>query len=770
MRIPLDYYRILGVPIQATSEQLTQAYQDRSLQMPRSEYSDLAIDARKQLLEEAYKVLSNSEKRGGYNASFLERTYEFSPEPESKQILTKTIELTDALVESQTPWLEIRSEQFVGALLIMQELGEYELVLRLGLPYLRNLDNTDLNQGSRENDSNSHKLRGDIVLSLALAYLELGREEWQQNKYENAATSGQMGLDLLLREDLFPSVREEIQVDLCKLRPYLILESLSLNEDNPEKRTKGLQLLQQMLQERGGIDGTGEDKSGLSIDEFLRFIQQLRSYLSSAEQQEMFEAEAQRPSAVGAYLAIYALLAKGFAYKQPALIVRAQEMLENLGKRQDVYLEQAVCALLLGQTDSAGLALEQSQECEPLAFIREHSQGSPDLLPGLCLYSERWLQTEVFCHCRDLANQQASLQEYFDDRDVQNYLEKLSGETSFQQRELESQPIETSKVKAARKSQKSQQIRKPSIPQSVKKLSLAYANIRSRFTQKHNLVSKNTSNTSPLTEPALPFSNGDIFPFADARQNLFPSSNGQSSQQQQSRESMPEPSLSSTNRRQTRANRKIRRRRLGLNRRRQLPRKTQRLLLLGIPLCLGLGVLGFSYKWFEIRSGDELVLEPTPSENINQISLNPVNSATLDLVEPEPVNKSQEILSREDAIQVIQTWLQSKSQAFGSNHKIEQLNGILADPILSQWRDRAKYFKDHNAYRQYQHTVEVASVTLDEQNPDRATVQAKVREAAKYYQNGQFHQNHSYDSNLLVRYDFVRQQDRWLIQKIEVLP
>ena len=769
MRIPLDYYRILGVPIQATSEQLTQAYQDRSLQMPRSEYSDLAIDARKQLLEEAYKVLSNSEKRGQYNAQFLEKTYEFSAEPESKQILTKTIELTDALVESQTPWLEIRSEQFVGALLIMQELGEYELVLRLGPPYLRNIDNTDLDRGSR--DSNCQRLRGDTVLSLALAYLELGREEWQQNKYENAATSGQMGLDLLLREELFPSIREEIQVDLCKLRPYLILEFLSLNEDNPEKRTKGLQLLQQMLQERGGIDGTGEDKSGLSIDEFLRFIQQLRSHLSAAEQQEMFEAEAQRPSAVGAYLAIYALLAKGFAYKQPALIVRAQEMLENLGKRQDVYLEQAVCALLLGQTEAASLALEQSQECEPLAFIREHSQGSPDLLPGLCLYSERWLQTEVFCHCRDLANQQASLQEYFDDRDVQTYLEAILKETSSQQRQVESQSIETSKVKAARKSQKSQHIRKPSIPKPVKKLSLAYANLRSRFTQKHNLVSKNDSSTSPLTEPALTFSHGDTFPFTDTRQNLRESSHGQSSQQQQSRESRSASSLSSINGRQTRVNRKSRRRRLGLHRRSQLSRETKRLLVLGIPLCLGLGVLGFSYKWFEIRREGELISEQTQRENINQIPVNPLNPVnSIQLVESDPVNNSQKILSTEDAKQVIQTWLNSKSQAFGSNHQIEQLNGILADPILSQWRDRAEYLKDHNAYRQYQHNIEITSVKLDEQNSDRATVKAKVREAAKYYQNGRFHQNHSYDSNLLVRYDFVRQQDRWLINKIEVLP
>jgi hypothetical protein len=68
-----------------------------------------------------------------------------------------------------------------------------------------------------------------------------------------------------------------------------------------------------MLQERGGIDGTSADQSGLNVDDFLRFVQQLRSYLTAEEQQELFEAESQRPSAVATYLAVYALLARGFA-------------------------------------------------------------------------------------------------------------------------------------------------------------------------------------------------------------------------------------------------------------------------------------------------------------------------------------------------------------------------------------------------------------------------------------------------------------------------
>ncbi len=395
MRISLDYYRILGVPIEATDELLSaqldrSASAGRSSQLPLQEYSSEALDARQKLLEQAYQVLSDPKARSEYNEQS----------------------------ESAGPSLEIADSELVGALMILQELGEYELVLRLAHPYL----------------DPHHTMRGtirseDLVLTIALTCLELSREQWQQGEYENAAASGETGQDLLLRFGLFPDLRRVIESDLDKLRPYRILELLALSTESVE-RPQGLQLLQEMLQERGGIDGNGNDGSGLNIDDFLCFIQQLRSYLTVAEQQELFSGEARRPSAVASYLAVYADLARGFAEKSPAFIARAAEMLVQLGKRQDVYLEQAICALLLGQTEAANHALELSGESEALAFIREHSEGEPDLLPGLCLYGESWLETEVFSHFRDLDNHPVSLKEYFAEEQVQAYLGQLSASES----------------------------------------------------------------------------------------------------------------------------------------------------------------------------------------------------------------------------------------------------------------------------------------------------------------------------------------------------
>ncbi|MGB7486449.1 MAG: DnaJ domain-containing protein, partial [Phormidesmis sp.] len=410
MRIPLDYYRILGLPIQATAEQLQQSHRDRTLQVPRREYSELAIDARRQLIDRAYEVLGNSARRAEYDQAFLSKT-KGGPGKEAESVNDP---------DANVPTIEVEDPLLIGALLILLELGEYELVLRLGRAYIKRDASTIEGQKLKEQPA-----LPDIILSLAVACLELGREEWQQNHYEHAAESLETGRELLLKEDLLPVLRAEIQADLYKLRPYRCLDLISRPLDQKQSRREGINLLRSMLQDRGGIDGADDDLSGLGVDDFLRFVQQLRGYLTAAEQQEIFEAEAQRPSAVGTYLAVYALLARGFAQHQPALIRRAKQMLLRLSGRQDVHLEQAVCAVLLGQTEEASRSLELSQEFDPLAFIREHSQGSPDLLPGLCLYAENWLQQEVFPFFRDLDQAQSTLKDYFADSAVQTYLENI---------------------------------------------------------------------------------------------------------------------------------------------------------------------------------------------------------------------------------------------------------------------------------------------------------------------------------------------------------
>jgi curved DNA-binding protein CbpA len=797
VRIPLDYYRILGLPIQATVEQRSQAYRDRTLQLPRREYSEAAIKSRKQLLDEAYAVLSDPEQCSAYDASFLANTYE---EREQTISLGTTAEKSDAPVEPHTPSIEIKNEQFIGALLILQELGEYEIVLKLGKPYLGTRDSISLDKGLL---GDPQLVRADIVLTVALACLELGREQWQQGQYENAATSLLSGQDSLLREGLFPAVRGEIQADLYKLRPYRILELLALPAENIGERRNGLRLLQEMLQERMGIDGTGDDQSGLSIDDFLRFIQQLRSYLTAAEQQSLFEAEARRPSAVATYLAVYALLARGFAGRQPALIARAKQMLMRLGRRQDVHLEQAVCALLLGQTEEASKALELSQEYEPLAFIREHSQGAPDLLPGLCLYGERWLQKSVFPHFADLREQKALLKEYFADEQVQAYLENMpepSTETPNEWTVVQGQeaPYATATAspgikepvtfrREAGKNLSGNGQAADSVLYGAATNGSQWSVQREPATTPTNLGATLAANVSTLPHPqrsnpsSLGGGNAPGEPSSATLSHLKQSSASEpnaiaSGGRSSRRRSFPNGDEASTSQLQeTEAAHTVgvgeRSHRFGRSRsdKPKSAAKVKRLAFMAIASVAGVTIFGFLLitvlSWLQksLQGFSTPALEG--EQPLIQLAQPPV---------PVPSPGSQIIapdgpLTEETAQQVIQTWLSTKSLALGSEHQIDQFQKILTDPVLSSWRQRAETAKKENSYWQYKHSLKVNSVDTKAANPDQAKVDAAVNEVAEFFQDGQLNQGASYNENLRVRYDLVRKDGRWLIREMTVV-
>ncbi|HBL60752.1 MAG TPA: molecular chaperone DnaJ, partial [Cyanobacteria bacterium UBA8803] len=786
MRIPLDYYRILGLPIQATAEQLSQAYRDRALQLPRREYSEVAITSRKELLDEAYGVLFDPEERSAYDAGFLAKTYEpGSNQPITSQSTTVNETATTSL-DPHSPSIEIKNEQFVGALLILQELGEYELVLKLGQPYLSSSDSLTLDKGRL---GDPQLVRPDIILTLALACLELGREQWQQGQYENAAISLEMGQELLLREGLFPTVRGEIQTDLYKLRPYRILELLALPDDNSSERRKGLRLLQDMLQERMGIDGAGDDQSGLSIDDFLRFIQQLRGYLTAAQQQTLFEAEARRPSAVATYLAVYALVARGFAERQPALIARAKQMLIRLGKRQDVHLEQSVCALLLGQTEEASRALELSQEYEPLAFIREHSQGSPDLLPGLCLYGERWLQNSVFPHFRDLVNQKASLKDYFADEQVQAYLENLPESSPEANNEwaVASQKKAYATATTSRTVGETNRVSTQS-SRGREKLNAESVVVGSRLTREREPAAAATSRTAVVGATTARSSASGVSALSSAQ--------GLGTQPSSRMGEQPARAIDATTTglagdvaansprrgRQPRGKSEVGTSHaqegngvagsssttvgssvpLPPGRLQHVPdrlksgKKAKPKVLLVLGVLVGVGLVGWllialiSWLHKSLQSFSAPALEePQPMVQLAQPPI-PIPEPGSQLMAPGGA------LNEETAQQVIQTWLSTKAAALGSDHQIDQLEKILANPILSVWRQRAEATKESNSHWKYQHKVRVTSVQTSAANPDQAKVEAEVNEVASFYQQGELNQAKSYSENLRVRYTLVR--------------
>ena len=753
MRIPLDYYRILSVPVKAPLEQLEQAYYDRILQQPRREYSKLAIEARQELIEHSYQVLSDIEQRAAYDAQFLVNMQPMATSDplEDSEIANSDTVIEDSATLVSSPTIEIPESQLVGALSIFHELGEYEQVLKIGINFYNS-------KGFAQNSPEKLSLnitKEDLILSLALAYLELGREQWHRREYENAAISGQMGVDLLKQENLFPKIRAELESDLYKIRPYRVLKLISQNSAGSRQRAKGFELLRSMLIQRQGIENKRRDRSGLSFDQFLYFIQQLRTYLSSAEQQQLFDDESLKDSAIANYITVYVLLGRGFSLKQPELILRAQRKLDALSELQDVSWEQAVTALLLGHTELAIQKLKDSPDTTKLEQIEQHSASSIDLLPGLCFYGEKWLEEDVISQFSDLTAK-LTLKEYFGDRQVQSYLEQLVVPTS---------------ANAKANTNKLQQKHIPQPEVAVTGIKSVWRNLFS--IQRSTPVKAKRASHAAQISAGTKTSSGTATIERDR-----PNVSGKKSKSGYNSTVLPTERTSKNPRsvklslplepKKTRAvPASVIQKARGLKR--QAPRKKKLntatflkgwLFILG--LVIGTGAIGF------------LTIKLLLSPNVKTAN-NAQLAVALDRPAIELPPKKSEVAAKpeptfaEKSKQTIQTWLNSKSAAFGKEHQIERLNNILAEPLLSTWRDRAMAYKQGNFYREYEHNLTMRSATVDPNDQNKATIEAEVEEIAKHYQSGKLDNTQSYNDNLLVRYQIVRKKDKWLIQNAQVL-
>ena len=748
----------------ASDEQLRQAYSDRIVGLPRREYSSWAIAYRKKLIEEAYVVLSDPKERKEYDRVYL--THAYTPE-EGRDGGTR-VERTrsaSANVDAKTLGIDISQEELIiGALMLFQELGEYEQALNLCRPYLVNYNgkvpahNGDSSRQQLSEEQTSQ--RPDVVLTVALACLELGREQWQQANYENAAVSLETGLELLSNEGLFQSVQAEIQADLNRLRPYRILELLALPLEKTTERQQGLRLLEEVLVSRGGIDGTGKDESGLNVDDFLRFIQQLRHYLTCSEQHKLFEQESKRPSAVATYLAVYALIARGFTQRQPAHMRQAKQMLLVLGKRQDVHLEQSLCALLLGQTQEATRALELSQEYEALANIRENSQDSPDLLPGLCLYAETWLQNEVFPHFRDLKNQKASLKEYFADDQVQAYLEALPRENQVNQ---------------TNKQQNHQPQPNNHNNHNSNVVYRQFNNHRQTppgYSQKTsaNIPSRTDNPVTPINE--TPRSVGPL-PTAERFRGNKQTQNGSAKAmttagtppQVNGRRKRKPSEISHSGRDVEGASR------ARVPRRRGTPSTLQRRTRL---MWLIFGSLsGLLVLWLLVGAAIgfiQNIFSPEPTLQGEALNIQ-INQPLIEIPKPSSETSLDDgTLTKVNAKGVVNSWLSAKKSALGQSHNIESLNSILTGTSLALWRNIAQQVRQKNNYRTFNHSnLIIESVDTVPGNNNQAAIEATVTEQAQFFERGQLNEQRSYNDNIRVRYMLIKMGNKWRIKDMSVL-
>jgi curved DNA-binding protein CbpA len=691
--LPLDFYQILNVPHNAHTRQIEQAFLDRKAQQPRADLSEPVKQERQNLILRAYETLSNEEER----------------------------KLYDQNLAVSTSKLQLEHQQLVAGLVLLLESGEAPEVLAS----IRNF------QPSFSSDNQSSSAEQDLALLAILAHKELAQELRLRGQLEAAATELEAASSRLQDTGKFLSLQKELDQWLLHIRPERVLTLLK--NENPESRTLGITLFQQWLQEREGIEGNGADGSGLDRNGIFQFLETVLPLLDGDEQLQIFAPEAERPSVAAAYLSAQALMAEGYTSGDPHAVRKARGYFMRLNQRRDVHVELAVCALLLGQAEEAERALEHSKETGILDIIKQRSEDSPDLLPGLCQYAEEWLGT-LTRQIRDLKSseekQARSLKAYFAHSGVQTYLENLSGDDNGQkdadslnpiyvnQGSLPSRsPIRDNLVVAQRTKSSPQKnaVPRQSAPQNgrrrrrgssispdgVRKLGWAAAVMTvvvcgSFIVYRNSTISRTaaveptaTVATAPTSTPTEP-----VNPAATVNSATTPITPPQATATQPLQAEQPgaTPAVAATT-----------------------------------------------------------PATPTPPEPIATTA----TAATSAQVTPEIAG------------QVLTDWQKRKADALGSERNFAGLAEILAEPELSRWKNRASGMSAKTQWNYTLKDLKVSKVTP--KNPTKVEVTAEVSENAEYLVGGKKNEARSYSKPYKATYTLVKQKDQWKITYMKVL-
>lgn len=425
MSLPLDLYKILGAETHFLGDGIRRAYEAKFSKPPQYAFSNEALISRRQILQAACETLADPASRREYNQSLVDD----EDEDEESSILT-----------------EIPFDKVPGALCVLQEAGETELVLRIGGGLLR--------------ERLPKTFKQDVVLAMALAYVDISRDAmaFSPPDFIVACEMLERALKLLQEEgasSLAPDLQTQIDETLEEITPRCVLEllALPLDDEHRARREEGLQGVRNILWAVGG-GGAAAIAGSFTREDFMN---EAFLHMKAAEQVELFVATPSNIPAESfeAYGVALALVAQAFVGKKPHLIQDADNLFHQLQQTKvtnmrnapsvytpmemerrevDFALERGLCALLVGELDQCrswlGLDSDSSPYRNPsiIDFIMENAKGDEDSdLPGLCKLLETWLMEVVFPRFRDTKETSFKLGDYYDDPTVLRYLERLEG-------------------------------------------------------------------------------------------------------------------------------------------------------------------------------------------------------------------------------------------------------------------------------------------------------------------------------------------------------
>lgn len=403
---------------------IRRAYEARVSKPPQYGYSQDALVSRRQILQAACETLSDTSSRRDYNLG-----------------------LSDNVEE--TVVIDVPFDKVPGALCVLQEAGQSELVLLIGDSLLK--------------ERLPKSLKHDIVLTMALAYVDISRDAMSLTPpdYVQGCESLERALKLLQEEgssSLAPDLQAQIDETLEEITPRCVLEllALPLDDEYRKRRAEALQGVRNILWSVGG-GGATAIAGGFTRE---RFMNEAFVHMTATEQVDLFAAT---PSNIPAesfevYGVALALVAQAFIGKKPHLIQDADNLFQQLqqtkvanladpvsayadtGNREmDFALERGLCSLLVGNLDQCrswlGLDVEESPYRDPsiVDFILENSRDDKDndMLLGLCKLLETWLMEVVLPRFRETQDVQVRLGDYYDDPTVLRYLESLDGVSGY---------------------------------------------------------------------------------------------------------------------------------------------------------------------------------------------------------------------------------------------------------------------------------------------------------------------------------------------------
>ena len=387
MELPLDHFRLIGVSPSATSEEILRAFQLRLDKTPDEGFTYEVLTQRSELLRLTADLLTDPESRRDY----------------------------ENLLLNGNSGLDFSSNREVAGLILLWESGSPKEAFKIARKALQPPQTPALGS-SRE---------ADLTLLAALTARDSAIQEQQLRSYSNAADFLHEGIQLLQRMGKLENRRKELEEDLIALLPFRILDLLSRDLNDQESHKKGLSMLENLIIKRGGLEGNNksEFKDYLNQQEFEAFFQQIKPFLTVQEQIDLFLELQKRGSLEAGFLAFLSLTAIGFSRRKPEKLFEARRILKKLNLSGLDSMPLVGCLdLLLADIDQASARFSSSSD----ENLRDWLNNYPgNKLEAICIFCKNWLENDVLVGYRDIDSKEVDLDSWFEDREIQEFIEKL---------------------------------------------------------------------------------------------------------------------------------------------------------------------------------------------------------------------------------------------------------------------------------------------------------------------------------------------------------